>query len=161
MLTANDLPEVFLDAARQLIEAYGRDGIAERMRVVGDDHFAAGAYSAACHCYAAGIEKHSHELGDSAHLMQCHVNRAAAHLKLGNTQSAIDDSNAALAIAQGCYAPKTQRKALLRRAQAFFEIGRLDAAREDLQKLGPKDDAAAALLKRLEKRSQSGAGQQV
>lgn len=157
MLTANDPEEVFIDAARQIIEAYGVESIAERMRVVGDDHFAAGSFSSASHCYTAGIEKHSHDLGDSAQLMHCHVNRAAAHLKLGNTQKAVEDSDAALAIAEGCYAPKTQRKALLRRAQAFFELGRLDAAREDLEKLGPEDDAAKALLKRLDKQ---GAGQE-
>ena len=150
MLTANDPEEVFIDAARQLIEAYGVEAISERMRVVGDDHFAAGSFSAACHCYTAGIQKHSHDVGDSAQLMHCHVNRAAAYLKLGDTERAIEDSNAALAIAEGCYAPKTQRKALLRRAQAFFEMGRLDRARADLEKLGPDDKAAAKFLHKLD-----------
>ena len=71
ILTANDPPEVFLDAARQLVEAYGVEMIAERMRAVGDDHFAAGSFIAACGAYSAGIEKHDPEVGDSAQLMHC------------------------------------------------------------------------------------------
>ena len=123
---------------------------------VGDDHFAAGSFAAAAHCYTAGIEKHDADAGDSAHLMHCHVNRAAALLKLGHTELAVEDSNAALEIAEGCYAPKTQRKAYLRRAQALFKLGRLDAAREDAQRLGPDDTAASSLLKKIEDAEREG-----
>ena len=150
ILTANDPPEVFVDAARQLVEAYGVELIAERMRNVGDDHFAAGSYTAAFGAYSAGIEKHDPELGDSAHLMHCHVNRAAALLKLGKPEIAAEDADFALKIAEGCYAPKTQRKAYLRRAQALFELGKLDAAREDVDKLGADDTAGARLLEKIE-----------
>jgi tetratricopeptide (TPR) repeat protein len=150
LLTANHPEECFIDAARQIVEAYGVETIALRMRMVGDDHFAAGSYYSACHCYTAGILKHSDELGDRDHLMQCFVNRAASLLKLGEKERAVDDANAALEIAEGTFAPKTQRKALLRRAQALFELGRMDAAREDLERVGPNDAAARKLLEKLE-----------
>lgn len=149
LLTANDPPEVFLDAARQLIEAYGVELIAERMRAIGDDHFAAGSFPAAAYCYTAGIEKHDPEVGDSAQLMHCHVNRAAALLKLGQTEAAVADADLALSIAEGCYAPKTQRKAYLRRAQALFKLGKLDQAEADAEKLGEGDAAAETLLEKI------------
>ena len=140
--------QVFIDAARQISEAYGVEMIAERMRAVGDDHFAAGNYAAAAHAYAAGIEKHDPDKGDSAQLMHCHVNRAAALLKIGQKELAVHDADEALRISRACYAPKTQRKAYLRRAQALFELGRLEAAEADIEQLGD-DSAASRLLEKI------------
>ena len=57
-LTQDNPAEAFHDGARQLVEAYGVELIAERMRGMGDDHFAAGAYPAAHHAYSAGIAWH-------------------------------------------------------------------------------------------------------
>ena len=54
-----------------------------------------------------------------------------------------------LPVAPQVYAPKTQRKAFLRRAQAFFEQGKHERARKDLNELGPDDEAAKKLLQRL------------
>ena len=150
--------QVFLDAARQISEAYGIEMIAERMRAVGDDHFAAGNFAAAAHAYAAGIEKHDADKGDSAQLMHCYVNRAAALLKLGEKELAVHDADEALKISQACYAPKTQRKAYLRRAQALFELGKLEAAASDAEQLGSGDDAAGKLLEKIAEARAKGEG---
>ena len=147
--------ETFTNAAAQIAEAYGIDTIAERMRQVGDDHFAAGAYVPAAYAYTAGIEAHSVESGDRAELMHNYVNRSAALLKLGQTERAVEDADQALALAECVYAPKTQRKALLRRATALFELGRLEAAKRDLDTLGSEDEGAS----RLRGKIQAGGGQ--
>ena len=183
MLTRDNPPEAFHDGARQLVEAYGVELIAERMRGMGDDHFAAGAYPAAHHAYSAGIAWHDgapptapeHQLSttrnpptprvsadpadacmrvtetrcDAAHLMHCHVNRAAARLKLGLVAEAVEDADAALAISRSTYAPTTERKARLRRAQALLALGRFDDAETDAGSLGSSDAAAGALLLRI------------
>ena len=86
---------------------------------------------------------------DAAHLMHCHVNRAAACLKLGLVAEAVEDADAALAIARSTYAPSTERKARLRRAQALLALGRLDDAETDAGALGSSDAAASALLLRI------------
>ena len=138
--------ETFTNAAAQIAEVYGPSTIAERMRTVGDDHFAAGAYTAAAYAYTAGIEAHTDGLGDDAELMHTYVNRAAAYLKLGATHRAQQDADAALALSTATYAPKTARKAHLRRAQALFELGALDEARDGLHAL-PDDDEAAGRLR--------------
>ena len=149
VLTADKPQEVFDDAARQIVEAYGVAHIAERMRNIGDDHFAAGCYTAAMQAYTAGIARNV-EGSDDAQLMHSFVNRAAARLKLGETQRAVEDADRALALAHGVYAPKTQRKARLRRAQALFEQGRVEAAKADLHTLGPADPAARRMLQKLD-----------
>ncbi|KOO22895.1 hypothetical protein Ctob_008200 [Chrysochromulina tobinii] len=151
MLTASPQhcrQETFTSAASQIAEAYGIETIAERMRAVGDDHFAAGAYVAAAYAYTAGIDAHT-ESGDRAELMHALVNRSAAFFKLGQTLRAVDDANLALEIAGEVYAPRTQRKALLRRAAALFELGRIDAATRDLDTLGDDDEGASRLRKKI------------
>ena len=60
---------------------------------------------------------------DAAQLMHCHVNRAAALLKLEQKELAVEDADMALRIAERVYAPKTRRKAYLRRAQAVSAGG--------------------------------------
>jgi len=147
-MTADKPYEVFSDAARQIIEAYGDEMIAERMRNIGDDHFKAGCYTPAMYAYTAGIERHV-EAGDDAHLMHAFVNRSAAFLKLGETELAKQDADAALQLSEKVYAPKQQRNALLRRAQALFELGRHDAAKKDLEELGGDDPAASKMLEKL------------
>ena len=146
-MTADKPYEVFSDAARQIVEAYGDEMIAERMRHIGDDHFKAGCYAPAMYAYTAGIERHV-EAGDEAHLMHAFVNRSAAFLKLGETELAKQDADAALQLSEKVYAPKQQRNALLRRAQALFELGRHDAAKKDLEELGD-DPAASKMLEKL------------
>ena len=151
MLTASPQhcrQETFTSAASQIAEAYGIETIAERMRAVGDDHFAAGAYVAAAYAYTAGIDAHT-ESGDRAELMHALVNRSAAFFKLGQTLRAVDDANLALEIAGEVYAPRTQRKALLRRAAALLELGRIDAATRDLDTLGADDEGASRLRKKI------------
>lgn len=74
---------------------------------------------------------------------------AAALLKLGQESLAVEDADMALRIAEGCYAPKTQRKAYLRRAQALFKLGKLDDAAADAERLGEDDAAANKLLERI------------
>ena len=145
ILTANDPRRCLLTRRggwKRTASSSSPRGCATRRRP-----FAAGSYTAAFGAYSAGIEKHDAELGDSAHLMHCHVNRAAALLKLGKPEIAAEDADFALKIAEGCYAPKTQRKAYLRRAQALFELGKLDAAREDVDKLGADDTAGRGCWK--------------
>ena len=100
LMTADKPQEVFDDAARQVAEAYGLQTIAERMRAIGDDHFAASAFTAASYAYTAGIEKHAAGEGDDAQLMHTYVNRSAAFLKLGQTQRAIDDADMALKLSE-------------------------------------------------------------
>ena len=149
LLTANDPLEAFVGAADQLMETFGPYGIADRMRLVGDDHFAAGFYTSACHCYTAGIMKHDPNAGTASLVVRCHLNRAAALLKLGETKAAIQDANDAVRIAKlegsGIDA-KMLRKALLRRAQTLLELGRLEEAQLDLEEIGPEKDAAASRL---------------
>ena len=160
MLTASPQhcrQETFTSAASQIAEAYGIETIAERMRAVGDDHFAAGAYVAAAYAYTAGIDAHT-ESGDRAELMHALVNRSAAFFKLGQTLRAVDDANLALEIAGEVYAPRTQRKALLRRAAALFELGRIDAATRDLDTLGPDDEGASRLRKKIAAEKNDAAG---
>ena len=160
MLTASPQhcrQETFTSAASQIAEAYGIETIAERMRAVGDDHFAAGAYVAAAYAYTAGIDAHT-ESGDRAELMHALVNRSAAFFKLGQTLRAVDDANRALEMAGEVYAPRTQRKALLRRAAALFELGRIDAATRDLDTLGPDDEGASRLRKKIASENNDAAG---
>jgi tetratricopeptide (TPR) repeat protein len=89
--------------------------------------------------------------GSSEHplLTLVRVVAAAALLKLGQTEAAVADADLALSIAEGCYAPKTQRKAYLRRAQALFKLGKLDQAEADAEKLGEGDAAAETLLEKI------------
>lgn len=148
LLTANEPLEAFVAAADQLIETLGRHGIAARMREVGDDHFAAGFFVSACHCYTAGIVKHEPKTDELANLVRCHVNRAAALLKLGEKEAAIADADTALSLTNGDAGTTLshRRKALMRRAQALFELGRLEEAKLDLRQLDPAIDATAKLL---------------
>jgi len=140
--------QTFTEAAVKIADAYGIDAIARHMRRVGDDHFAAGAFTAAAYAYTAGIEAHT-ESGDDAELMHTYVNRSAAFLKLGQTERAVEDADNALALSEAVYAPKTQRKALLRRATALLELGKREAAERDLDSLGPDDEAATRLRGKL------------
>ena len=90
--------------------------------------------------------------------MHALVNRSAAFFKLGQTLRAVDDANRALEMAGEVYAPRTQRKALLRRAAALFELGRIDAATRDLDTLGPDDEGASRLRKKIASENNDAAG---
>ena len=162
-LTANCGEWTFTDAARQICEAYGTRSIAERMRLIGDDHFAAGCYTQAKHAYTAGLAKAEASGGnDASQVMHCHVNRASAYLKLGQTEEAIADANVALALAEQAGAGKAQkRKALLRRAQAFFEAGDVAAAKGDLAQLPSDDPGAERLMARVRGEDPDAGGVQV
>ena len=127
----------------------GTQVIAERMKSIGDDHFAAGCYLQARHAYTAGLQR-ADRRNPREHVIACHVNRAAAYLKLGAHQDAIEDATAALELAEHNGAPPSQkRKALLRRAQAFCDAGKLEAARLDLETLPAGDAVAQKLLERV------------
>jgi hypothetical protein len=156
-LTAHEPEECFMEAAKQLIAKFGERHLAARMRLSGDDHFAAGAFSAARHCYSAGL-KHCGQ-SDAADIFFLWVNRAAAHLKQGNAAAAIDDCGSALQLAEehGVQLLKMRRKALLRRAAAYLECRETQAARADLLELPASDSQRQQLEARLAQAEESDA----
>eukprot|EP00966_Prymnesium_polylepis_P130735 3023853-Prymnesium_polylepis.1 len=84
------------------------------------------------------------------------ANMAAASLKLGEWDSAVNDCTAALSMSAA--AADTRHKALYRRASAFVELGDVEGAARDLAALPPSDSAVARLGKRVDAASAQRAG---
>jgi len=143
-LTANNDLQSFLDGCDQIVAKEGADHIADRMRQVGDDHFAAGCHMTAHHAYSAGLTKGAS--CSAAERMTLHVNRAAARIKLQMWEEAVEDCSEALELEAETptVGGKVQRNALLRRAKALAECGEKEDARADLGRIG-KDSAADQL----------------
>ncbi|KAG6541934.1 hypothetical protein Mapa_016659 [Marchantia paleacea] len=91
-------------------------------RKLGNDLFKAGRFSEATTAYGEGLEADV----ENAVLL---CNRAACRAKLGQWEKAVEDCNAALDV------HPTYIKALLRRAQCFFNLERLDDAFRDYEVL--------------------------
>ncbi len=158
-MTAHEPEEVFLEGARKIRAKMGAQHLAQRMRLSGDDHFAAGAYAAARHAYTAGITYGLES--EAAEMVHLHINRAAAHLKEGNPSGSIEDCDRALALADaaGLELPASRRKAMLRRAAAYIEQCDADAASRDLRTLPSGDRMRRELEARMHARIEVSARQ--
>jgi len=85
---------------------------------------------------------------DKVHL-QCVLNQAACHLRVGNHKGAVDAANKALSM------DAESIKGLLRRGQGYARLGETAPAKEDLMKvikLDPKNRDAREELKALKER---------
>ncbi|KAL3680795.1 hypothetical protein R1sor_023751 [Riccia sorocarpa] len=91
-------------------------------RKLGNDLFKAGRYVEAVTAYGEGLEADM----ENAVLL---CNRATCRAKLGQWEKAVEDCNAALEV------HPTYIKALLRRAQSYFMLERLDDALRDYEVL--------------------------
>jgi tetratricopeptide (TPR) repeat protein len=96
-------------------------GRAQELRKEGNQHFSAGAYSAALPIYSEAIEM-LEGVGEDAALATIFCNRSAAHIKLGQPASALTDAERAGALGGG--------KAHYRRGEALSSMRQYEDALE-------------------------------
>ena len=120
------------DIEKRTKERQGSKAAGDKERERGNLAFKAGQYSEAVAAYTRAID---HFRGDKA----AHSNRAAAHIKLRNFLSALDDCSRVFDIAmfldndhEHRPPPPPVLKAYVRRAAANSELGRYDDAAADL-----------------------------
>ena len=109
-------------AAREAEERAEREAAVEPIRVEGNAFFRRGEYAEAIDAYTRALDVVPDDAG-------CLSNRAAARLKVGDAEAALEDASAALR------SDPDHDKARRRRAQARVELGDLRGALGDLEAL--------------------------
>ncbi|XP_077298366.1 unc-45 myosin chaperone [Arctopsyche grandis] len=113
---------------------------AEQLKSEGNAAFGEGRFEQAVELYSRALKRAGSggAAGDSRDVAVYYKNRAAAHLKLGHAQSALDDCEAALRIAP------EDPKSLFRRAQALESLERYEEAYRDARAVLNAEPANAA-----------------
>ena len=134
---------------------------AENAKALGNKKFKEGAWEAAAAKYTEGAEavdkvmatgklsgsdkKVVYELKEA-----CHLNLANCRLKLSDWDAVVKECGLVLDRAGGASAAGAARKALFRRGDALVQLGKLEAARDDLKaaaKMDPSDTVVAGKLR--------------